>query len=328
MALDLLAIEPNKVSTDLSGYITYIYGEGKTGKTTMASKMKNALLLAFEPGYKAIPGIRAQDITSWAQVKQVQRQLRDPKVKEAYKSIVVDTVDIAAALCEKYVCSQAGVERLNDVPYGQGWTKVKKEFEETFRAIAQDGYALFFISHSKDKVFKAKDGTEYNQIVPSCPTTYNEIVKNMADIYAFAEKYLDENGENRVRLNLRSPDNRADTGCRFKYIVNTINFEYSDLVKALENAIETEAQMTNNASLFTDEKVKAVEVVNYDYDALMAEFQSIVSILMEKDNNFYTPRITQIVDKYLGKGRKVSEATRDQAEFIFLIITEMKEELL
>ena len=84
MALDLLAIEPNKVSTDLSGYITYIYGEGKTGKTTMASKMKNALLLAFEPGYKAIPGIRAQDITSWAQVKQVQRQLRDPKVKEAY----------------------------------------------------------------------------------------------------------------------------------------------------------------------------------------------------------------------------------------------------
>ena len=49
---------------------------------------------------------------------------------------------------------------------------------------------------------------------------------------------------------------------------------------------------------------------------------------MEKDNNFYTPRITQIVDKYLGKGKKVSEATRDQAEFIFLIIAEMKEELL
>ena len=104
--------------------------------------------------------------------------------------------------------------------------------------------------------------------------------------------------------------------------------ELDKRVKALEDAIETEAQMTNNASLFTDEKVKVVEVVNYDYDALMAEFQSIVSVLMEKDNNFYTPRITQIVDKYLGKGKKVSEATRDQAEFIFLIIAEMKEELL
>lgn len=328
MALDLLAIEPNKVSTDLSGYITYIYGEGKTGKTTLASKMKGALLLAFEPGYKAIPGIRALDITSWAQVKQAQRQLRDPKVKEAYKSIVVDTVDIAAALCEKYVCSQAGVERVNDVPYGQGWTKVKKEFEETFRAIAQDGYALFFISHAKDKTFTAKDGTTYNQIVPSCPPTYNEIVKNMADIYAFAEKYLDENGANRVRLNLRSVDNRADTGCRFKYIENSIDFEYSELERALNAAIEKEAQITNNANLFTAEKAKAVKEVSYDYDALREEFDNVIAILMQKDNNYYTPRITQIVEKYLGKGKKVSETSRDQAEFVFLILSEVKEDLL
>lgn len=328
MALDLLAIEPNKVSTDLSGYITYIYGEGKTGKTTLASKMKGALLLAFEPGYKAIPGIRALDITSWAQVKQAQRQLRDPKVKEAYKSIVVDTVDIAAALCEKYVCSQAGVERVNDVPYGQGWTKVKKEFEETFRAIAQDGYALFFISHAKDKTFTAKDGTTYNQIVPSCPPTYNEIVKNMADIYAFAEKYLDENGANRVRLNLRSVDNRADTGCRFKYIENSIDFEYSELERALNAAIEKEAQITNNANLFTAEKAKVVKEVSYDYDALREEFDNVIAILMQKDNNYYTPRITQIVEKYLGKGKKVSETSRDQAEFVFLILSEVKEDLL
>ena len=30
MAIDLLGIEPHKVSRDLSGYITYIYGEPKT----------------------------------------------------------------------------------------------------------------------------------------------------------------------------------------------------------------------------------------------------------------------------------------------------------
>ena len=324
--IDLLAIEPNKVSTDLSGYVTYIYGEGKTGKTTMASKMKDALLMAFEPGYKAIPGIRAQDITSWGQVKQIQRQLRDPKVKEMYKSIVVDTVDIAATLCDKYICSQAGVEKINDIPYGQGWTRAKKEFEETFRSIAMDGYALFFISHAKDKVFKSKDGVEYNQIVPSCPSTYNEVIKNMADIYAYAEKYVDENTVNKVRLNLRSPNNSADTGCRFKYIVPTIDFEYEELEKALNDAIEKEAQATNNSALFTDKKA-AVAVV-YDYDALIDEFNKIVGTLMEKDNNYYAPRITQIVDKYLGKGKKVSETNRDQGEFISLIISEIKEELL
>jgi hypothetical protein len=39
MAIDLLSIQPHKVSRDLSGYITYIYGAGKTGKTTLASQM-------------------------------------------------------------------------------------------------------------------------------------------------------------------------------------------------------------------------------------------------------------------------------------------------
>ena len=49
---------------------------------------------------------------------------------------------------------------------------------------------------------------------------------------------------------------------------------------------------------------------------------------MNKDPNYYAPRVTQIVDKYLGKGKKVSETTREQAEFINLIVSEMKEDLI
>ena len=50
MAIDLLSIQPHKVSRDLSGYITYIYGKGGTGKTTLASQLDRALLLACERG--------------------------------------------------------------------------------------------------------------------------------------------------------------------------------------------------------------------------------------------------------------------------------------
>lgn len=59
MAINLLALEPHKVSRDLSGYITYVYGAPKTGKTTLGSQMPSPLLLAFEKGYNAIPGIIA-----------------------------------------------------------------------------------------------------------------------------------------------------------------------------------------------------------------------------------------------------------------------------
>lgn len=326
MAIDLLNIQPHKVSRDLSGYITYIYGSQKTGKTTFCSQTPGCLLLAFERGYNALPGVYPQDVTSWGEMKQIARQLKDEQVKARFKTICVDTVDIAGALCEKYVCAQAGVDSLSGIPYGQGWTRVKKEFEETFRMITQLGYAVVFISHDKDKTFKTKTGVEYNQTIPSCPTSYNDIAKNMADIYAFAEKYTEDN-EAKVRLILRSVDNSADTGCRFKYIVPSIEFSYDNLVKALNDAIDKEAAVTGGKFVTSEREAQNV-TLSYDYDALRAEFEEITSTLIQKDSNYYPPRIVQIVDKYLGKGKKVSDTEIDQAEFIYLINNEIKEELM
>ena len=103
MAIDLTKIQPHKVSKDLSGYITFIYGKPKTGKTTLATQMPNSLLLAFEQGYNCLPGVMAADITSWAEMKQVYRDLKRPEVKAMYNAIIVDTIDEAAKYCEKYI---------------------------------------------------------------------------------------------------------------------------------------------------------------------------------------------------------------------------------
>lgn len=43
--------------------------------------------------YNAIPGIIAQDITSWGEIKQVLRELKKPEVQETFKTIIVDTVE-------------------------------------------------------------------------------------------------------------------------------------------------------------------------------------------------------------------------------------------
>ena len=57
MPINLKAIQPHKVSKDLSGYITYIYGPGGAGKTTFGVATEKPLLLAFEKGYNALPGV-------------------------------------------------------------------------------------------------------------------------------------------------------------------------------------------------------------------------------------------------------------------------------
>jgi hypothetical protein len=319
MAINLLNLTPNKVSRDLSGYITYIYGPGGAGKTTFGVQAPGALLLAFERGYNALPGVLAQDITTWGQMKEVLRELKKPEVKATFKTIIVDTVDIASVICEKYICSQLGIENIGDGGWStNGWAKVKREWEQTFRAITMEGYAVVFISHSKDKTFKPKNAAEYNQIVPSCSTAYNEIIKNMADIMG----YIDVNGNER-KLVLRSPDGSIDCKCRFKYITPVIDFSYQSLVNALNDAIDKEATETGN-KFITNDRVVVAAPVEYDYEALMTEFSSVAGDLMNKNQTKFGPLITQVVDKYLGRGRKISDTTPDQAEFVYLILQEVK----
>lgn len=327
MAINLLELTPHKVSRDLSGYITFVYGPAKCGKTTFGSKMPGALLLAFERGYNALPGVIAQDITTWGEMKQVMRELKKPEVKERFKSIIVDTADIAADCCQKYICNQLGIENIGDGGWStNGWAKYKKEFEDVFRTLAQLGYAVVFISHDKEKTISPQNAKEYQQIGSSMQSSALAIIENMSDIIGYAHPKVSEEGA-RMVLTLRSPDNSIRCGCRFKHIVPEIDFTYEALTKALNDAIDKEASETNN-QFVTNERASAPILKEYDFDALMTEFQGLAGKLMEKNSATNGPKISQIIDRYLGKGKKISEATRDQAELIHLIVTEIKEDLM
>lgn len=129
-------------------------------------------------------------------------------------------------------------------------------------------------------------------------------------------------------LTLRSADDSITCGGRFKYIANEIPMSYDNLVRAVSDAIDKEALEHDNQYV-TDERVNTeIKKISYDYNALMEEFQNIVGDLVNKNATKNAPLITSIVEKYLGKGKKVSEATPDQAEFIYLINTEIKDELV
>ena len=328
MAINLLELKPNVVSRDLSGYITFIYGPAKCGKTTFGSKMPQALLLAFEPGYKALPGVVAQDITSWGEMKQVLRELKKPEVKAIFKSIIIDTADIAADMCQKYICNQLGIENIGDGGWtNNGWSKYKKEFEETFRGLAQLGYAIVFLSHDKEKTITPQNAKEYHQIGSSMQASALSVIENMSDLIGYAHPKIGENGQSRMVLTLRSFDNSIRCGCRFKYIDPEIDFTYDALSKALSDAIDKEAAMTNN-QFVTDERIITPIGQEYDYDALMAEFQTIVGKLMETESATNGPKITQIIERYLGKGKRIAETTREQAEFIYLIVNDIKTDLM
>jgi hypothetical protein len=323
MAIDLLNLQPHKVSRDLSGYITYIYGAPKCGKTTLATQMETPLLLAFEPGYHALPGVIAQDVTSWAEMKQVYRELKKPEVKDTFKSIIIDTIDIAADRCKKYICNQNGIEDLGDMGYGKGWTKFKDEFNEVFRGLTQLGYAVFFIGHDKPETIENPDGSKYQKIRPTLSNSTKTVIAGMADIYGYAHQ---KNAGEMSVLTLRDSSGIIECGCRFKYMPVEIVMSYKNLVDALNEAIDKEAAETSG-QFVTNERIFAPTATTYDYDALMTEFQDLVGQLMSSGTT-NGPKITAIVERYLGKGRKVSDTTEAQAEFVNLIISDIKAELM
>lgn len=319
--MDLLSLQPHKVSRDLSGYITYIYGAPKTGKTTLASQMDGVLLLAFEPGYHALPGVIAQDITSWSEMKTAYRELKKPEVREHFKAVVVDTIDIAADRCKKYICSQNGIEDLGDLGYGKGWTKFKDEFNDIFRGLTQLGYAVFFIGHDKKDVETNKAGEIISSTIrPALSSATRTVISGMADIYGYAHQ---KNAGEMSTLTLRCTDGSIECGCRFKYMPEEITTNYHELVKALQNAIDKEAE-ENGGKFVTDEKIKVAMAPTFDFNSLSSEFQDLVGKLMSA-NQSNANKITAIVEQYLGKGRKVSDCTSEQAEQISLIVTDLRE---
>ena len=104
------------------------------------------------------------------------------------------------------------------------------------------------------------------------------------------------------------------------------NFIPVDVESILPSRKPVEAAENGNQYV-TNERIVAPVATTYDYDALMAEFQDLVGKIMSSSAS-NAPKITAIVERYLGKGKKVGDTTPDQAEFIHLIVSDIKADIL
>lgn len=328
MAIDIFSIKPHEVSRDLCGYTVLLYGQPKTGKTTTAAQFPQALLCAFETGYLAIPGVMAQPVNKWSEFKQILKQLDSDQARQQFKNVIVDTVDIAYDLCEKYVCNQNGVSSVGDLAYGKGYALAKKEFDEALRKIPQMGYGLVMISHAQDKTFKDENGDEYQQIVPTLANQPRLVVDRMSDIIGYAHPFQEEDGTVHTTLFMRGTP-RFVAGSRFKYTPDSIEFSYNNLVNAIGDAIDRQAKDFGGQYVTDAPTTAHVTEPEPNFDDLMNQFNTLISKIQNATGGAFgttwAPRIVAITDKYLGKGKKVSEMSRDQVEQLVLIVDDLTE---
>lgn len=293
-------------------------------KTTAAAQFPKALLLAFEKGYNAIGGVMAQDITKWADYKLVLRQLEKPEAKELYETVIIDTVSIAWDLCEQFVCSQNGVQKIADIPWGGGYSAAKKEFESTLRKITQMGYGVVLIAHNATRIEKTADGSEIEIISPELPKRAAEICNGIVDIIGYIGTEY-RNGESERYLYTRETPTLF-AGTRFKYLAPKIKFGYNELVDAIAEAIEKSEQL--DGAVVVDKQEQIVEE-KLSYQDLMKEAKTLWEKLVhpnEDDGDKEMAKaILKKIEMIFGRSMKLSEITEDQTDLLNLVVLEMKD---
>lgn len=321
MAIDLLNIEPTTISRDLRDKFVLLYGLEKSGKTSWAAKIPDNLLLATEIGYHAIGGIKAVDITKWSDFKLVLRQLEKPEVMAMYKTITIDTVAILYNLCEKYICSQADVTKIGDIPWGAGYKTLKDEFSDGLRKITLLGYGLIMLAHAEIKPIKIDDETTIDKVNPLLDKRPLDIVNQLVDIIGYIEMKFDNEG-NCTRSLITRRTATIVAGSRFKYLPSRIPFGYNELVDALSRAIEMSGSK-DGASIVDLTEDRGSFLEDRPFSEVQEEAHSLWVKLVEK-NTDNAAKILDMVQKIFNERKKLSDITENQKDLFELLLIEMR----
>lgn len=306
--IDLINLQPTKVSRDLGGKFLLIYGSPKIGKTSFAANIPKNLLLAFEKGYQALPSIYAQDIKSWSDFKKVLRQLEKEEIQEKFKTVTIDTVDIAWKLCTTYICAQHGVKELGEIPWGRGWTLASDEFHESFRRLSMLGYGIVFISHEDVRVESVGDDKSVEIIKPKIDKRAYRIVNSMVDLIGYISLEFDEEGKSERFIYARSTPNIV-AGSRFQYLPGKLPFNYELLVNELAKAIEKSAEKVGVE--LTDEPVIATQS-NPELSFVEIEEEAKAMWMNLVNSGRDVEPILDEVEKIFGERKKLSEISPDE----------------
>lgn len=320
--MDLLNLEPTKVSKDLKSKIIFFYGDVKSGKTTTASKFPKALIAATEIGTNALNNVFVQPIQKWGDMNRLLKELKKEPVQEKFETIVIDTADNLYDLAEEYVLSQHGVSKIGDIPFGAGYKETEKIFDKALRQIPMLGYGLVIISHATERILTNEQGEEYSKIQPTLPKAPQKVVNRMSDIVGYSTTIKNEDGQDETRLIMRGNE-RVIAGSRWKHTPNSIVFNYDNLVNAIHDAVEKSSDEDGVQAL--DEQINHYEKEEKrDFEEAREELISIAQAFVDSDRlvEFNTAMYDSFDDDL-----KISDLTAKNQEAVEVLIEELKEKL-
>jgi hypothetical protein len=327
VAFDILAPNVSVVSKDMAGKTILVYGSNRVGKTAVGVSLPKPFYLPFEMGINGRAGVPYLPITRWSDFLKIVKQLTKSdtleKVKEVYQTIIFDTLEAAARMCEEYVCEKYGIDRIAEFNKGFGaWKEFSQELWRPISQLTSVGFTVYFIAHDGTREFKDETGNEYVKIYPRGEKRLVDPVCDLVDIIAFCQPNgLDEDGKEIKSSAFFKNTRKYHAGSRFDFMPEMIReFTAENLQKAIAEAITKQEQSDGKKAVDYETQHKQYQVEKKDFATLQAEIKKCAMKLAESGK---MEDYKRIVENYLGAGASVKEATDKQTQQLELILDDI-----
>ena len=321
MAVNLMALEPQKISRSLKGKFIFLYGPPGVGKTSLAAQFPKSLILGFEQGTNALDDVYVQPIKSWVDWRAVLGQLtKNEALKEKFETICFDTADMMWDILVRKICAEHDVTRIGEIGWGQGYEEAKQEFLSGLDQLSKSGYGIVFISHSTEKVFKNEKGEEYTKIVPALPNRPFEVINKMVDLVGYIREIQTDDEGNRERFIYFRGDDRFLAKSRFRYIEPKVKFSYDEIAKAIQTACDKEAE--SHGSEATEEGNAYLDL---NFDELIEQAKTVHTKAVDAGK---VEEVSKVLANIFGKPTKFSEILPQDVEKLHQALIEIKTAIL
>lgn len=227
----------------ISKKVIWVYGAPFSGKTVLANKFPDPLMLNTDGNIKfvdaaylsikdqvTVEGRITKRKPAWEVFKEIVEELE--KKQNTFKTIVVDLLEDAYEHCRAYKYAEMGVEHESDAGFGKGYDIIRKEFLDTIKRLTNLDYEnIVLISHEdSSKNITRRSGESTTTIRPNIQEKLASKIAGMVDIVARA--YVEND---KYFLSFKTNDYIFGGG-RLGVKGQDIASEYSELVKIYDKS--------------------------------------------------------------------------------------------
>ena len=307
------------VSTNINDYMIGVMAPSGFGKTTLMYQVCEkefgpegyiVLDMGTEDGTSAIEGITAEPVPTWKKMKEVVDDI-----------VILDTLDAAFEIAEEYTIKLWNQENMgnqgfkpstsiNSVEggFGKGMDRVIDTVKKEISRLEKVGVKTYWTSHVKEKdQSDLFTGANYTSLTANMPMKYFNSIKNSSHVVAFG--YFDRSIEKQEvgdanpmtkkkkerkavvdetrKIKFRDDALVADAKSRFAHIIDEINLDPDEFVKAIKDAIEAERKSSATPTTTKKKSTKKPEPVEEPVEEIEDEMDIVDDITEDIEEDIF-----------------------------------------